>query len=69
MKAVNVNFIENGDTAWAFFNAGDERVNGTIGLGKRMRIRNLWTKEELFADKYIRFDAEPHTAYVYRTFK
>lgn len=59
--------LENGDTAWAFFNAGDEPVKGIIGLEKQMKIRNLWLKEDMPADKCIRFEAEPHTAYVYRT--
>lgn len=61
--------LENGDTAWAFFNASDEPVKGVIGLDDCMTVRNLWTHEDLFPDKLIRFDAEPHTAYVYRTSK
>jgi alpha-galactosidase len=65
-----VKFLDGGDVAVGFFNLSENRTNPCVALadiglggrsGKALKLRNLWTGEEMgvFKDQFV-VTVEPH---------
>lgn len=61
--------LENGDRAICVFNADDVPFDEKIDLGENVKIRDLWTKEDLGTGDSIKLTAEPHCVRVLRLSK
>lgn len=58
--------LENGDTAFAIFNYGEEEFEDFIELEEEAQIRDVWAKEDLGKAKELKAVVEPHCARVFR---
>lgn len=58
--------LENGDDAWAIFNAGDEEISDTLNFDNNVNVRDVWAKETVSNGKCIQYNIEPHCVRVFR---
>ena len=58
--------LENGDEAWAIFNAGDTEISDTLDFEKNVKIRDVWTKEDLSERNSLNYNIGPHCVMVLR---
>ena len=61
--------LENGDTAFAIFNASEEEKEQILDLEEFTAVRELWTKTDLIPAKEFKYTVEPHCAVVLRASK
>lgn len=61
--------LENGDTAFAIFNASEEEKEQVLDLEEFTAVRELWTKTDLIPAKEFKYTVEPHCAVVLRASK
>ena len=58
--------LENGDFAFAVFNASDESFDGLIALEKPHTVLDVWTGESVENTCALPYHAEPHSVRIFR---